>query len=213
MNITQIDLLSLKHRLDKQIPLSEIEKDSIDRLIWSFSGREIDFCDIIMILGNPTCVDLRLPTALELWKKFPDAKLVPCGGVLLPGKVITEAEAMKAACLQAGVPASSIFLENRSTITRENIEFAAPILRDLGVLAPTIVAISSPTHMRRVKMNFDKFIDLFPVGAKVIPMASNVLHYTKDNWINDESMRKEVSMELGYIHEYIFELGYQAFDF
>lgn len=213
MNITQIDLLSLKHRLDEQIPLTKIEKDSIDRLIWSFSGRKIDFCDIIIILGNPTCVDLRLPTALTLWRKFPDAKLIPCGGVVLPGKDITEAEGMKEACLQAGVPACSIFPENRSTITRENIEFAAPIVKNLGILAPTIVAISSPTHMRRVKMNFDRFCDMFPAGTKVIPIASDVLPYTKDNWINDESMRKEVSMELGFIHEYLFELGYQAFDF
>ena len=213
MNITQVNLLELKQKIDNNIPLSNQEKESIGRLIWDFSETSIDSCDIIMVLGNPTCVELRLPTALKYWKKYPDSNLVLCGGINITAKGITEAEAMKDACLEAQVPETRIFLENKSTITKENIEYAAPIVYEMGIHDPKILVISSPTHMRRVKMNLDRFINMYPPGTKMIPLASDVLSFTKDNWANSEQMRKEVSMELGFIHEYVYELGYQAFEF
>lgn len=213
MNITNVNILELKKKIEESTPLLNVEKEYIDRLIWSFSEVNVDSCDIIMVLGNPTCVELRLPMALKYWRQFPDSRMILCGGVLLPDRNITEAEAMKAACMEAGIQEAKIFLENRSTITKENIEFSAPIVHKLDIQAPHICVISSPTHMRRVKMNLDRFINQYPEGTKMIPIASEVLPFTKDNWLENGQMRKEVSMELGFIHEYLYELGYQAFEF
>lgn len=213
MKIHEVDLLALSQKLKERSPLSGEEKSIIDRIIWNYDKHIVERCDFIMVLGNPTCIELRLPTAIQLWEQHQNAQLILCGGVITQKTGVTEAEGMREACLAAGVTPEKIILENKSTITRENIEFAAPIIHDAGIPHPVIVVISSPTHMRRVQMNFDRFIDLFPVGTKVIYLASFIQGLTKNNWYSDDRAMQETAIELSFIHEYIYELGYAHFEF
>ena len=211
MDITQINLLNLKYKIDNHIYLSEMERDVLYRLFLSFIHEKPVLCDVIIVLGNPTCVDTRLPTAIDICHNYTNASIILCGGVCLPGKPITEAEAMKEACVNAGINCERIHLENNSTTTKENIIFAAPIVESLCIDEPNIVVVSSFSHMRRVMMNFIQYKDLFPRKTKIIPIASKMPGMGSDFCLLDDSVINEVSMELGYIHEYIYDLGYNSF--
>ena len=192
--------------------MTENEKSIIDCVIWCFESKEPTNYDVIMVLGNPTCVKLRLPDAIRLWEKQQEAQLVLCGGVVPQGEIHTEAEIMCDAALSAGVNPDRIILENSSTITRENIEFSAQIISQLALKNPKIVVISSPTHMRRVVMNLHRFYKLYPDGTVFTPLASSVQGLNKENWLNNEAIRIETATELRFIHEYLYELGYSQFD-
>lgn len=211
MNITQIDLLDLKHKVENRITLSENERSVLYHIFLSFISEVPTSCDVIMVLGNPTCVDTRLPKAIDIWNKNMNASIVLCGGIHIPGKNITEAEAMKNFCINAGVDRGKIFLENNSATTKENIEFAVPIVKDLHIEETDIAVVSSFSHLRRVMMNFDQYKESFPANTRVLPIASNKPKVDIDYYLWDDSLINEVAMELGYIHEYIYVLGYDAF--
>ena len=160
MTTTEINLLALKQNLLETNPIDLHTKHIIDHIIWNFDQKVPEHYEFIMVLGNPTCVEIRLPAAIRLWNQNKKAHLILCGGVVSEGKPVTEAERMRDACLAAEVPSDRILLENHSYITRENIEFAAPLVHKSGITNPTIVVVSSPTHMRRVQMNLDRFANL-----------------------------------------------------
>lgn len=63
--------------------------------------------------------------------------LVACGGLGKHGP--SEAEVIGWIAREAGVAEAAIRLEDRSTTTAENIRFALPILRDLGITRVILV--------------------------------------------------------------------------
>lgn len=65
----------------------------------------------------------RLDAALFYLKRSPQTKVIVSGG-RGPGEDISEAEAMLGYLMKHGVPKEKIFLENRSTSTRENLRFS-----------------------------------------------------------------------------------------
>jgi uncharacterized SAM-binding protein YcdF (DUF218 family) len=79
----------------------------------------------------------RIDHAIEVWRRHPEAVLIPSGGV---GEApISEAEAMRRIAIEAGVPEESIVLEDRSTSTFEHAAFVATLARGKGWQALTIV--------------------------------------------------------------------------
>ena len=65
----------------------------------------------------------RLDAAFFYLKHSPQTKVIVSGG-RGPGEDISEAEAMSGYLMKHGVPKEKIFLENRSTSTRENLRFS-----------------------------------------------------------------------------------------
>jgi uncharacterized SAM-binding protein YcdF (DUF218 family) len=74
--------------------------------------------------------------------------LVPCGG--LGRHPPTEAAAMTALLVDAGVPPEAILPEDRSTTTAENIRFALPILRAAGTTS--IIIVTDWYHAPRARL-------------------------------------------------------------
>ncbi len=106
----------------------------------------------ILILGaavwqNGPSPTLRRRTAhaASVWKANPDAKVVACGG--LGQHPPSEAEVMRVLLIEAGVPAGSITLEDRSTNTLENIRNAARITG-----AADLLIVTDKYHARRALM-------------------------------------------------------------
>lgn len=74
--------------------------------------------------------------------------LIACGGL---GRFPpTEAEMIARILHENGVPETAILREDRSTTTRENIAFALPHLRDLGV--DRVVIVTDLWHGPRAKL-------------------------------------------------------------
>ncbi|QQL45439.1 YdcF family protein [Sulfuriroseicoccus oceanibius] len=61
----------------------------------------------------------------------------------------TEAEAMAAVALAAGVPESAILIENRATNTGENIRFSRELLADRNLTVDNAIVVQKPYMERR----------------------------------------------------------------
>ncbi len=64
----------------------------------------------------------------------------------------SNAAAMRQVALDAGVPASAILIEEKSTTTAENATESAPLIQSMG--AKSIIMVTSPYHQRRASLNF-----------------------------------------------------------
>ena len=209
MDINCIDLLELKQKVIAG-KLSTNDIETINRIIWCYDDVQFKKCDIILVLGNPTCVNHRLPTALDLFANNKGAYLVLSGGVQIPGLGLTEAEHMKNAALKAGIPIKQILLENESTTTKENIINSAPHVKSLVRDDCSLAVVSSATHLRRIMMNFQKYKNLYPSNLQVIPIA-DFTKVNRCNWLQNNVIRSDVATELGFIHEYLYDLDYPLF--
>ena len=115
----------------------------------SKSAGEADYVIVLGAKVNNTSPSLilkaRLDTALAYLNRYPNAKVIVSGGQGAD-EGISEAECMYRYLLAAGIAKERIIQEDRSTNTRENLEFSAQFLdtsRDF------VVIITSDFHLFR----------------------------------------------------------------
>lgn len=119
-------------------------------IIWgSKSAGEADYVIVLGAKVNGTSPSLilkaRLDTAVAYLNRYPGAKVVVSGGQGAD-EGISEAECMYRYLLAAGIEKERIIQENRSTNTRENLEFSAQFL-DRNTAS--VVIITSDFHVFR----------------------------------------------------------------
>lgn len=210
MNIKEIDLM----RLRKKVICGDLTDDTVslvNRIMFGIRIEKPLRCDVIMVLGNPSCLEDRLPTALNLWAEYDNPSMLLSGGVEINGTQLTEAENMQNVCIEFGIHSENIIIENESTTTKENVVFCAELVKKIPVEKPVIIVVSSATHIRRVMMNFHKHASLYKPDSMVFPYFSVHASCNPNTWHLNNSSRKIIATELGFIHEYIFELGYTPF--
>lgn len=136
--------------------------------IWSYgSASDAGPADAALVLGAAVAEDRptpvfaeRLRHAVELYKSGRVPILVIAGGKN-PSDILGEAEAGRDWAVAGGVPSAAILLETQSRTTKQNIEFAAPILAEHGI--GSVLVVSDPLHVRRaVAMARDLGIDARP---------------------------------------------------
>lgn len=123
--------------------------------------------DCIIVLGAGTNGKIpnavfreRLHHAVTLYEGGYSDVILLTGGYS-PGNEHSDAYIAGAYLLSLGVPAEAILLEERSTITQENLEYAREIMESEGL--STCVLVSDPLHMKRsMLMAKDYEIDAFP---------------------------------------------------
>ena len=104
---------------------------------------------IVVVSGGDTFA--RTDKAVEMYQQGWSNKLIFSGASADPDS-ISNAEAMRRAATAQGVPDGDIYLDEHSKDTRENAQNTVEILHQLG--AKNVILVSSPYHLRRVKMNF-----------------------------------------------------------
>lgn len=98
----------------------------------------------------------RLEAAALYLSSSPNTRVIVSGGKG-PDEAIPEAEAMRTYLLQAGIKEDRILVEDRSTSTKENIQFSKALLQselsgteqEIGDLS--LVVISSEYHLHRIR--------------------------------------------------------------
>lgn len=109
---------------------------------------------VVLGSGTPGCapsatLQARLDVALQQARQYPGALVLLSGGANWAG-TCTEAGVMAAALQAAGLPASRLLQEERSTSTDENLRFSATLLAARGVPASAPVRIiTSDFHLPR----------------------------------------------------------------
>ena len=124
------------------------------QVIWDYLclGQEPSRADCIVGFGNFNTGIAR--RAAELYRQGLAPKILFTGGLgrntegLLP-----EPEAVRFAqvAMECGVPAADILIEDRSTNTKENIEFTRRLLEEAGIPTNHILGVHQPFMERRIK--------------------------------------------------------------
>ncbi|MDC9826531.1 YdcF family protein [Devosia sp. ZB163] len=135
---------------------------------WTYGmGSDPGPADAALVLGaavagdRPTPVFTeRLRHAVDLYASGRVRMLVMTGG-RNPSDALGEAEAGRDWAIAAGVLPEAILVETSSRTTRQNIDFAKPILAEHGLTR--VLVVSDPLHLRRaVTMARDAGIDARP---------------------------------------------------
>ena len=123
------------------------------QVIWDYLGmhQQPEKADVIVGFGNFNTDIAR--RAAELYLQGYAPKVLFTGGLgrntegLLP-----EPEAVRFAkvAMECGVPQEDILLEDRSTNTKENIEFTRQLLQDRGIPHDHILGVHQPFMERRI---------------------------------------------------------------
>lgn len=123
------------------------------QIIWDYLrlGEEPKKADVIVGFGNfNTDIAAR---AAELYLKGYAPKILFTGGLgrntagLLPE---SEAQRFKRTAMACGVPECDIIIEDKSTNTRENIEFSRSLLEELKLPHGHILGVHQPFMERRI---------------------------------------------------------------
>jgi len=102
----------------------------------------------------------RVQRAIDVYKAGHARHLILSSGYVYS---FPEAEVMRSAAVDQGVPPAAILLEQRSTDTYQNVAFVHDILREQGW--SSVLLVSSPYHMRRALLVWHKAAP----GIRVIP--------------------------------------------
>ena len=94
---------------------------------------------------------LRIDAAEEFLKENPEAKAVLSGGQG-SGEDISEALCMYRALIERGIDADRLYMEDKSTSTRENLAFSAEIIEQEG-LSKNIAIVSNNFHLYRASLS------------------------------------------------------------
>ncbi|MFD1778352.1 YdcF family protein [Fredinandcohnia salidurans] len=108
--------------------------------------------DYLIILGAKVngeipslALQYRIDAAAEYAKENKDTILIASGG-MGPGEDITEAEAMRRKLVEKGISESSIYLEDCSTSTYENIKFSKELIPEDAKLG---IVVTNDYHLYR----------------------------------------------------------------
>ncbi len=142
--------------------------------------------DVIVVLSGD---DERVGHAVALYKQGLADYMIMSGG--LSSVPSTMAANMKRQARGMGVPAEHILLESQSLHTYQHPLLVAPLLRENGFTSAIIV--SSPYHMRRVAMLFDRTFKRSGVKLMYCPVTDS--WFNPDIWWQSPAGRRVVRLE------------------
>lgn len=97
----------------------------------------------------------RIDAAAAYLESHPDIPVVLSGGQG-PGEAISEAECMRRALVRRGADEGRLWLEERSTSTRENLLYSRALLEQMGVdLTQRVAVVTSDFHLCRARLMWD----------------------------------------------------------
>ncbi len=127
-----------------------------------------DDCDYLMILGNqvvgedtPSHLMLdRVARAVEYAKENEDCMIVVCGGITTDEQTISESALMARLLNEYGINPDRIILEDKSTTTFENFEFAKKVIEEHSgkkIADVKVAFLSSDYHIHRASVIAEHF--------------------------------------------------------
>lgn len=136
-------------------------------MVFSYSSvDEKRECDVAVVLGAATYFGnvsnvyrARLDHSVELYNDGYVSKIIATGGMGI-GNETSDAYAAKQYLIDQGIPENDILIEEKSTVTQENVVNAKAVMEENGL--KTALIVSDPLHMRRaVSMAKDAGIEAF----------------------------------------------------
>lgn len=127
-----------------------------------------DSCEYLIVLGNqvvskdtPSSLMLdRVERAAEYARENEKCRVVVCGGITTDEQIISEAALMKKLLSEKGIESDRIILEDKSTTTFENFEFAKIVIEENtgeNIADVDVAFLSSDYHIHRASVIADHF--------------------------------------------------------
>lgn len=190
--------------LVSKIKEDDLTVELVDKLLFQGLEDTGEHADCIIVLGSIKAAQYRVPVAAEAYKAGRASKLVLCGGKLreYPTGSYSEAEHMRQAALELGIPEEDIILENSSQHTVENIRFALAELQQVfgADNLHKVLLVTTAYHMRRSLAIAQQF---FPAHITVIPCPANDNNTRRDNWMHTSVGIKRAKDEAAKIISYV----------
>lgn len=135
-----------------------------------------------IVFGNSNQIKERAQTVIEHYLAGRFEKIILCGGKNgisnTTNENLSEAQRMQKILITNGIPTSSIYLDENSQNTFENIENALNIINSVEKVIQSLTIISSEYHLKRCKLAILKVHPYLQITT--IPAYDG---YTdKDNW-------------------------------
>lgn len=131
---------------------------------------------IVAISGGDT--NARTNEAIALYKKGWSDKII-FSGAALDKDSPSNAKVMRDTALAAGVPASSIAIDELAETTKQNAQNIKPMVSDLRI--KSIILVTSGYHQRRASLEFSKYVDNMQI---INHSASNDSNWSSLWWLS-----------------------------
>jgi uncharacterized SAM-binding protein YcdF (DUF218 family) len=129
---------------------------------------------IVAVSGGETASRTR--GAIKLYDQG-YAPIVIFSGAAQDPKSVSNAAAMRSIALVAGVPSSSILIEEDSVDTYENAQNTARIITENNI--KSIILVTSPYHQRRAKIEFQRALGK---DFKIINYSASDENWRRSAW-------------------------------
>lgn len=155
--------------------------------------------DLLFLFGTREDVALRAATAARLWREGYFRWSIVSGGVT-PGSEQSECTIIKAAMVEAGIPADRILEEHRAMNTGENVIFSLPILdAALGLHnIRSVICLGNTWTARRYPMTLHRH---WPEVTKLL-LTVDSFATPRTLWHTDAEFRRRVLHEWDKIEPY-----------
>ena len=155
--------------------------------------------DLLFLFGTREDVALRAETAARLWREGFFRWSIVSGGVT-PGSEQSECMIIKAAMVEAGIPADRILEEHRAMNTGENVIFSLPIIdAALGLHnIRSVICLGNTWTARRYPMTLHRH---WPEVTKLL-LTVDSFATPRTLWHTDAEFRRRVLHEWDKIAPY-----------
>jgi uncharacterized SAM-binding protein YcdF (DUF218 family) len=154
--------------------------------------------DLGFIFGNRSFSNELVTASAQYYHKGYFPKIIVTGGVTnIQGDL--ESYYIKKQLIKHGVPENKIIIEDKSTNTQENIEFAQQVLHARGEMPiSSIIGFGQLYAARRYMMTLQRR------WPEVLPMfvSVNAFNVDKDNWHKNDQLKNYVLKEWNKIDKY-----------
>lgn len=139
--------------------LSQEQINKINTELFSSQDFDTTKIDLCLVLGSLKC-EYRIQKALEVFSNNSGLLFLLSGGNQYNHSSETEAQYMKSFLIDHKIDESSIFLENNSISTFENLEFSLRMINDIQKEEKKhslkVAIVSAGFHLKRVKLLINK---------------------------------------------------------
>jgi uncharacterized SAM-binding protein YcdF (DUF218 family) len=155
--------------------------------------------DLLFLFGTREDVALRVETAARLWREGFFRWSIVSGGVT-PGSEQSECMIIKAAMVDAGIPADRILEEHRAMNTGDNVIFSLPIIdAALGLHnIRSVICLGNTWTARRYPMTLHRH---WPEVEKLL-LTVDSFTTPRAHWHTDAEFRRRVLHEWDKIAPY-----------
>lgn len=195
-------LTAVKNIREKGKNVAQETIDLVNKIFFSYN-KTVEDVDIILVLGGLQEKRAIVGSNLSIHYNIP---VIFSGGVYHSCFDMTESSYYKKVGLENGLNDSLIYLENESTNTYENFLYSFEIIKEISHKNLINVAVvSSSIHLPRAIITGNEIIKKNKYNINLIPVPSDGIKNSKENWVKHVETRRSVSNEIRKLLNYNYK--------